>query len=127
MSATKKGEVIALTALFGTTRYLGAFTTSISDLGAGTEVSATGYARATCPAMTITESEVEEDPSDATNADQVAWAEGEASWGSVTHVGVFAAASGGDMIAYAELDDPKTIGVGDVLRFLAGELTFTAN
>lgn len=127
MAATKKGEVIALEALFGVTRYLGAFTTATTDLGGGTEVSGNGYSRPTCPAMTVTESTVEEDPSEAVNGADIFFPEATASWGEIGWVGVFTAAEGGDMIAHAVLDDPKTIGEGDVLRFLAGQLKFTAD
>jgi hypothetical protein len=125
MAATRKGEVIALNALFGVTRYIGAFTTATNNAGGGTEASGGSYARATLLAMTVTEGT--SNPSEATNGADVLWPEATASWGTITHVGVYTAASGGDMIAHAALTEAKAIGVGDVLRFLAGQLKFTAD
>jgi hypothetical protein len=43
----------------------------------------------------------------------------------VTHAAVFDAATGGNMIAHKPLPESKTIGVGDVFRFPAGQLKIT--
>lgn len=41
-------------------------------------------------------------------------------WGTVTHVGVFDAASGGNLKIYGALTTPRVINDTDVFRFLAG-------
>jgi len=48
-----------------------------------------------------------------------------ASYGTVTHVGVFDAASSGNLIAYAALTTNKAIDTGDVFRLPAGDLDIT--
>jgi len=40
----------------------------------------------------------------------------------VTHVGVYDASSGGNLLAYAALTSSKTIETGDVFRVPAGDL-----
>ena len=46
-------------------------------------------------------------------------------WGTVTHVGIFDAASSGNLIAWAALTTSKAVTSGDVFRFNAGELDVT--
>ena len=49
------------------------------------------------------------------------------SWGTVTHVGVYDASSGGNLMAYATLSSSKTIDTGDVFRVPSGDLDITLN
>ena len=46
-------------------------------------------------------------------------------WGTVTHVGVFTAATSGDLIVHSALTTSKAVAVGDVLRVNAGEIDIT--
>lgn len=46
-------------------------------------------------------------------------------WGSVTHVGVFDAASGGNLLAFGILSSANTINSGDTASFAIDQLTFT--
>jgi len=48
-----------------------------------------------------------------------------ADYGTVTHVAVWDAVSGGNMLAYAALTASKTIATGDVMRLPTGELDIT--
>lgn len=48
-----------------------------------------------------------------------------AGYGTVTHVGVWDAASAGNMLAYAALTASKTISIGDVFRIPTGDLDIT--
>ena len=46
-------------------------------------------------------------------------------WGVITHVGLFDASSGGNILAILALQTNRTINVGQALNFQAGELEFT--
>ena len=48
-----------------------------------------------------------------------------ASFGTVTHVGVFDAATSGNLMAYAALSSSKAIATGDVFRVPTGDLDIT--
>ena len=50
-------------------------------------------------------------------------------WGTVTHAGVYDAASGGNLVAYEQLTktdfttaNPKTVNTGDIFKIDAGNL-----
>lgn len=45
---------------------------------------------------------------------------------TVTHFGLYDAASGGNLLYHAPLDSAKTVNVGDVIAFAIGALTVTA-
>ena len=72
------------------TLYVGLFTAAPSDTGGGTEVSGGGYARQSA-AFTVSGNE-------ATNSASIEYPTATASYGTVTHVGIFDAASAGDML-----------------------------
>lgn len=97
--------------------YLGLFTAAPGEAGGGTEVSGGSYAR---EAITFSVS-----GDTATNASAIEFAVATANWGTVTHVAVYDALSGGNQIAYAALTTSKTITTGDVLRVPAGDLDIT--
>jgi hypothetical protein len=97
--------------------YLGLFTTAPGEAGGGTEVSGGSYAR---EAVTFSVS-----GDTATNTAALEFAVATADWGTITHVAVFDASSGGNQIAYAALTTSKTIATGDVLRVPAGDLDIT--
>ena len=93
------------------------YTAAPSDTGGGTEVSGGAYAR---QAVTFSVS-----GNTATNSGAVEYPTATASYGTVSHVGVFDAASGGNLIAYAALSASKAIAIGDVFRIPAGDLDIT--
>jgi hypothetical protein len=97
--------------------YLGLFTVAPGEGGGGTEVSGGSYAR---EAVTFSVS-----GDTATNTAALEFAVATADWGTITHVAVFDASSGGNQIAYAALTTSKTIATGDVLRVPAGDLDIT--
>ena len=97
--------------------YVALYTAAPSDTGGGTEVSGGSYVR---KAVTFS---VTGDT--ASNTAAVEFDVATASWGTVTHAGVFDASSGGNLIAYAALTASKLIDSGDVLRVPAGDLTVT--
>ena len=93
------------------------YTAAPNDSGGGTEVSGGAYAR---QSVTFTVS-----GNEATNSGAVEYPTATASYGTVSHVGVFDAASGGNLIAYAALTTSKAIDTGDVFRLPTGDLDIT--
>ncbi len=59
------------------------------------------------------------------NASAITFPEASGSWGTVTHFALFDALSGGNMLAYAELDTPQAISSGQTFRFSAGALNIS--
>ena len=97
--------------------YLGLFTSAPGEAGGGTEVSGGSYVR---EAVTLS---VTGDT--ATNTAAVEWPVATANWGTITHIAVYDALSGGNQIAYAALTASKVIATGDVIRVPAGDLDIT--
>jgi hypothetical protein len=99
--------------------YVALFTTNPDEDASGTEVSTSGtaYARQSAT-FTVSGNE-------ATNSAAVEFPTATASYGTVTHVGVFDAASAGNLIAYAALTTSKAIDTGDVFRIPSGDLDIT--
>ena len=103
------------------TLYVGLYTAAPTDAGGGTEVTGGSYARKSMAAMTVSGTS----PTEATNGAAVEFVTATGSWGTVTHVGVFDAASSGNLMAWAALTASKTVSSGDVFRFDAGDLDIT--
>lgn len=107
------------------TLYVGLQTSASSDSAAGTEVSGGSYARQTA-AFTVSGT----NPTEAATTAAIEFPVATANYGTVTHAAVYDAATGGNMLAYAQLTDPadfvtalpKTIETGDVFRISAGNL-----
>ena len=104
------------------TLYL-ALLTAVSDgeTGSVTEVSTSGtaYARETV-AFTVS-------GNTASNTAAVEYSTATANFGTITHVGVYDASTGGNLMAYAALTSSKTIETGDVFRIPAGDLDISLN
>lgn len=100
-----------------TTLYLALFTSNPDEDGSGTEVAGGAYARQTV-AFTVS-------GNTASNTAAVEYATATASFGTVSHVGVYDALSGGNLMAYAALTSSKAIGIGDVFRVPTGDLDIT--
>ena len=99
--------------------YLGLFTAAPGEAGGGTELSGSAYVRKAVNFST----------SGATTSNDAAieFPTATGSWGTVTHVGVFDAASSGNLMAYATLSSSKAIATGDVFRVPSGDLDITLN
>jgi len=102
------------------TLYVALYTVAPDDTGGGTEVTGGGYARQTA---TFTVSGTS--PTTATNAAAIEYPTATANYGTVTSVGILDASSGGNLLAYADLDTSKVVSTGDVFRFDAGDLDIT--
>ena len=102
------------------------YTAAPGETGGGTEVSGGSYAR------------VQRDPLDANwtaasatngltdNAAALTFPAPTANWGSVTHLAILDATSGGNFMVYGALTTPKTVNSGDPApAFAAGALSVT--
>lgn len=106
------------------TLYFGLFTSApAADGTGGTEVTGGSYARA---AVTNNDTEFP-DAVDAekSNANPITWPQATALWGTVTHIVVFDAASGGNRYDWGELDTPRTVNNGDTFSIGTDQFVVT--
>jgi hypothetical protein len=101
--------------------FLALFTAAPSDSGGGTEVSGGSYARQSVPAASWAAAS---GGSKTTSAD-VNFPTASASWGTITHIGLFDAVTAGNLLWHGPLTASKAIGSGDVFRMASGQLTLT--
>jgi hypothetical protein len=119
---------------FPTTLYVGLFTAAPSDTGGGTEVSGGSYARVSVTASLAnwagTQASGSTTASSGTsgttsNNIAVTFPSPTANWGSVTHVGIFDAATAGNLLIHGALTIAKTVNNGDSgPTFQASALSF---
>lgn len=104
-----------------TTVYLALYTSDPAEDGSGAEAVYTNYAR---QASTWTALDAN---GQTKNAAAVAFpANGNATASTtITHAAIFDALTGGNMLIYGPLANPKTLAVGDVLSFSENGLTLT--
>ncbi len=126
MSFSNTAETLVLnwllttgTATRPTAWYLALFTTDPAEDASGTEVSTSGtaYVRKVA-AFTVT-------GNTASNSAAIEFPTATATFGTVSHVGVFDALTSGNLIAYAALTTSKVIDTGDVLRIPTSDLDIT--
>lgn len=107
--------------------FFSAFTTGPSDDGTGgVEVTGNGYARKSVAANNTNFSEC----TDAIgvgikNLTQIAWSMATGNWGTITHIGIHSAASGGNLLCVIPLATPINISSYTVLKIEAGEFVVT--
>lgn len=116
------------------TWYVALFTAAPSDTGGGTEVTGGSYARVAVTAGLTqwagTQSAGSTTASSGTggtssNNAAVTFPAPTASWGTVTHFGIFDASTAGNLWVWGALNTSKTINNGDAApSFAAGALTF---
>ena len=99
--------------------YVALFTSNPAEDASGTEVSTSGtaYVRKTV-SFTVSGNL-------ATNSGAIEFPTATASFGTVTHIGVFDASTSGNLIAYSALSASKAIATGDVFRIPTGDLDIT--
>ena len=100
-----------------TTVYVGLFTSDPTDADTGTEVSGGSYVRR---AGSFTTS-----GNTATTSAAIEFPTATASWGTITHIGIYDALSAGNLLAYAPLTAAKAIASGDVFRIPTGDIDIT--
>lgn len=98
-----------------TTIYVALYTDDPTDADVGTEVTGGSYAR---------ESVAFGAPSDGAtdNSSDITFTTATASWGTVTHVGLRDALSGGNLLFHSPLAASKAIGNGDTFKLNAGDI-----
>jgi len=102
------------------TVYVSLYTPDPTDADTGTEVSTSGtsYARTAvtfdAPSNGVT-----------TNSADVTFPTATASFGTVTHIGVHDASTGGNLLFHTPLDTSKTIDSGDIFKITSGNLSVT--
>ena len=105
--------------LFSATRYVSLHT---ADPTSANELSGGGYARVAVAAAGWT---VDTTSGDVTNAAAIAFPDPTADWSDPTHVGLWSAATGGNLLATVALtDDVSAPQTGNEVDFPAGELDF---
>lgn len=117
------------------TLYVALFTSAPADAGGGTEVSGGNYSRASFTGNLTNWSGTQSAGSttassgtggQSSNNGSIAFPTPNANWGSVTHFGIFDAASGGNLLFHGALSAAKTINNGDPApSFAAAALTVT--
>ena len=96
--------------------YIALFTAAPTDAGGGTEVSTGSYARVQVTAgFTVSAGA-------AANTADVTFPAATGNWGTITHVGIFDAATVGNLLFWGALTASRTINSGGQAKFLAGEL-----
>jgi hypothetical protein len=102
------------------TVYVALFTSAPSDAGGGTEVSGGSYAR-----QAVTLSAASGGASE--NSAVITFPTATADWGTVTHLALMDAATGGNMLMHTPLDASKTVNNGDTFKINAGDLDITVD
>lgn len=114
------------------TVYVGLLTAAPTDAGGGTEVTGGSYARvgvtSGLTAWAGTQAAGSTTASTGTggttsNNSAINFPTPTAGWGTVTHFGVYDAATNGNLLFYAALTVAKTVNTSDTVSFAAGALT----
>jgi hypothetical protein len=116
--------------------YVGLLTGAPGEAGGGTEISAGSYARVKTAAgasQALTDWKSTQNDSlastgtggNTTNTNALTFPTPSATWGTVTHFGLYDADSGGNLLFYGTLTIAKTINQSDTVTFPAGSLSIT--
>ena len=102
------------------TVYVALFTSNPADDASGTEVSTSGtaYVRKAVTFGTVSGGSV-------SNSANVTFDAATASFGTVSHLGIFDASSSGNLLFHGALDASKSIDTGDTFQITTGNLTVT--
>ena len=104
---------------------VGLFTAAPSDSGGGTEVSGNNYSRASLNPLDANWAATAGGNGQTSNSSTITFATPSGTWGTVTHFGIFDAASAGNLLFWGSLTISKTVNQGDTVSFPAGSLTVT--
>lgn len=98
--------------------YVGLYTSDPTDANTGTEVSGGSYAR---KAVTFGA------PSNgaSSNSALIEFNQATGNWGTVTHMGILDASTGGNLLFHGALTSSKVIETGDVFKFDTSTLSVT--
>ena len=96
--------------------YVALYTSDPTNADVGTEVSGGAYARVAVTFTAPTTSGATE------NSGTITFPTATANWGTVTHFAIRDAASGGNLLYYNALTNPRSVLNGDTPKFTAGDL-----
>jgi len=99
--------------------YVGLATASFNDDNSGTELTGNGYARVAATFNAAASGTAD-------NSAAVEFSAATSSWGTVSHFGLFDAASSGNLLIHGAFTTAKLIDTGDILKISAGDLDITA-
>jgi len=99
--------------------YLGLSTGSLGDDNSGTELTGNNYSRVSVSFGAAASGTMSNDAA-------IEFAAATGSWGSVSHWGLYDAASSGNLLVHGSFSAAKTIASGDVLKVATGDLDITA-
>lgn len=103
--------------------YLALYTATPSDAGGGTEVSGGDYAR--CEITNNTTNWPNAANGSKASGAAFTFATATASWGTITHFGLFDAPISGNLLYWNQLTASKAIDTGDTAQFASGAITVT--
>jgi hypothetical protein len=107
---------------FPSTLYIGLLTAAPSDTGGGTEVSGGGYARLAITSSMAnwagtqganTTSASTGTSGTTSNNNPLTWTDPTADWGTITHFGLYDAATAGNLLVYGAMTTPRLVANGD--------------
>lgn len=114
----------------GAVRYVSLHTAAPSESGGSNEVTTTGtnYARAALSAGNMTRAQISGAWTAKNNYDIVFPSSGTNNFtATVTHVGIWTASTGGNLLYWGALSAPANITPGAVFKILANDLVITVN
>lgn len=100
--------------------YIALYTAAPSDSGGGTEVSGAGYVR-----QAVTFDAATSPGGTTSNSGDVSFTAVGGDYGTVTHMGIFDASTGGNLLWHGVLSASKTVEDGDTITFSAGNIDLT--
>ncbi len=100
------------------TVYVALYTDDPTDADTGTEVSGGSYTR-----QSVTLSAASAGAT--SNSADITFPTATADWGTITHVGLRDASTGGNLLMHSALDASKTVNNGDTFKINAGDLDIT--
>jgi hypothetical protein len=98
--------------------YVGLFTSDPTDAGTGTEVSGGSYARQSATFGAASSGS-------ASTSATITFPAATASWGTITHVGIYDASSSGNLLFHGAVTTSKAIESGDTFQISSGNLTIS--
>ena len=99
--------------------YVGLATATFADDNSGTELTGNGYARVAATFNAAASGTAD-------NSAAIEFSAATASWGTVSHFGLFDASSAGNLLIHGALTASKVIETGDILKIAIGDMDITA-
>jgi hypothetical protein len=100
--------------------YVTLYTAAPSDSGGGTEVSGNGYTR-----QSVTFDAASTPGGTTANSGDVSFTAAGGNWGTITHIGIHDASTGGNLLWHGAMTASKVVNDGDSLQFTAGNIDLT--